>query len=63
MKISESLQKIARLPKELLKPVTALEANVFFADYRLEVPPEVSEYVKKISDYRKKSATTNFGIY
>lgn len=63
MKLSESLQKIARLPKERLNPVTALEAQAFFAKTRLVVTHEVSEYVKKISDYRKKSATTNFGTY
>jgi hypothetical protein len=63
MKISDSLQKIARLPNDQLNPVTAHEAQAFFGRTRLVVPDEVYKYVKKICDYRKKSATTNFGIY
>jgi hypothetical protein len=62
-KVSESLQKIARTPTESLKPVTPSDAQKYFSTKKLQVPAEVSDYVKKITEYRKKSAVTNFGTY
>lgn len=62
-KVSESLQKIARASQESLKPVTASDAQKYFSSKKLQVPTEVTDYVKKITEYRKKSAVTNFGTY